>query len=370
MGILTKNFGDLQKRIKERAANKGTIFKKDKNEVSFEVGNTYKFRLLMRAEDEDSKWNWHEDLYTDEGFIRRLYHGAKTPKPTDKYMQVNCPVTYHEARGYKMCPACGVLQDLWKNDRASYHKFKRKEQVYVYVYVLKDPVNPENEGHVKYIYLPVSLYKTLRLQIWGLQNPKKDEEPVEIDEENLYGFDAFKLEKGFNLSIQIAEETIEDLQNEGKKKKVRKYTPLWANSRTSVKNVDMTELETEMEAIELGKDFGPATKDELQKFYNDVVLGFTPSEKTETSTETTKETKSEDKSKDFEVGGDGDDLDMGDKKESSVAEQVVDEMLDDSDIADIVEDSSNDSSDDIDIDDLDDLDDLDDEIADLIGDMD
>ncbi len=370
MGILTKNFGDLQKRIKERAANKGTIFKKDKNEVSFEVGNTYKFRLLMRAEDEDSKWNWHEDLYTDEGFIRRLYHGAKAPKPAEKYMQVNCPVTYHEALGYKMCPACSVLQDLWKNDRASYHKFKRKEQVYVYVYVLKDPVNPENEGHVKYIYLPVSLYKTLRLQIWGLQNPKKDEEPVEIDEENLYGFDAFKLEKGFNLSIQIGEETIEDLQNDGKKKKVRKYTPLWANSRTTVKNVDIKQLETEMEAIELGKNFGPATEEKLQEFYDEVVLGFNPSAKstkTTETTETTKEAKSEEKSKDFEVGEDGDDLDMGDKKESSVAEQIVDNMLDDNDIEDIVNDSTEDSSDDIDIDDLDDLDD---DLADIMADMD
>ncbi len=293
----TKNFNELKKKVQERANKSGFG---NKNQIKWERGNTYKFRLLFRQEDKNSKWNWHPDLHTDDGFIKRVVHGAKDG--AGKYRTCTCPVTFYDSNGYDMCPTCGVLPELYEDDYDTYAKLKRRNNYYAYVYVVNDPVTPANNGHVKEMWMGQSLYADLKAKIWGIDERYKgeNEELEEIDPDTVYEAEAFMLEDGFDLIIKVTTKKVKG-KNGQKDREYNEYNASFAKDRSSL-DVDIKVLEKEIEELGIGKNFKPETEEKLQEFFECCVLGNTPETTTkkaeeaidEVETETETETETED----------------------------------------------------------------------------
>ena len=275
MAILrkTKTFEALKKKVQEQSQGSSFV---NKDEIKWEPGNTYRFRLLFREEDEDSKFNWHDDLNTTDGFIKRKFHAAKDSN--DKYVRVTCPVTFYGNKGYNMCPTCSDLPEMYKDGNPLYGKVKRRDGIYAYVYVVKDPVNPDNEGHVKAMWMGKKMYADLKLKIWGVDEryKPKGEELEEVDTSDAYGEEAFLLADGFDLVVKITTNKTVDPKTK-KTREFNEYNCSFAKDRSSL-DVDFEILEEEMEALKLGADFVPETPEKLEDFYNRCVLGNTKSE--------------------------------------------------------------------------------------------
>lgn len=99
------------------------------NILKFEVGKTYKLRLLPFV-GEPSKTFWH------------YYEFGWNSKATDQYVSAITPSTWGEP-----CPINEVYRKAYRDKIES--GIRRRELWLVNVYVINDPTNPENNGKVK-----------------------------------------------------------------------------------------------------------------------------------------------------------------------------------------------------------------------------
>ncbi len=77
---------------------------------------------------------------TDIPFVSFYHHYFKGP---GGWLIDNCPTTLK-----KECPVCKANSDLWDSDPTTVRTRKRKLNYYSNILIVKDPLNPENNGKV------------------------------------------------------------------------------------------------------------------------------------------------------------------------------------------------------------------------------
>lgn len=103
---------------------------------------------------------------------------------TDQYLIENCPTTIG-----KECPVCADNKRQWNQDNDKIRPRSRKNTFYANVLVIKDPINPENEGKVLVYEMP----KTIKAFIDSAVNPEFDSDVA---------FDPFNIFTGANFHIK------------------------------------------------------------------------------------------------------------------------------------------------------------------------
>jgi hypothetical protein len=86
-----------------------------------------------------------------------------------EFGKIICPSSeyVHGVNGFQMCPVCRNNNKLWKDSKNGsetakqlYRQFKRKLNGYALVFMINDPVNPENNGKVKIVVESTDSVKT------------------------------------------------------------------------------------------------------------------------------------------------------------------------------------------------------------------
>ena len=171
--MTNKYTNELYEKIKESfSAKKGGY----KNLLKTVPGNTYTVRIIPNVEDPTNT------------FFKYYLHGWNSPKD-GHYVSTVCPTTYDEE-----CPICAERFRLWNTgedaskDLSS--KLARKERYYINVYVVDDPVYPENNGTVKILG-------------YGRQIATIIEEAMTEDEDEIGGRMMDFSKEGCNLRIKV-----------------------------------------------------------------------------------------------------------------------------------------------------------------------
>jgi hypothetical protein len=274
MGInLNKSrFEDIKKAVKDR--NTSSF---DDRHVKMEIGKTYKFRLIAPGLLEDDKTG--NKMFPDipDYFIEKYVHSVKDA--SDKWKVVTCPTTHLAKSGFNKCPICKNNSDLYNSgsaeDKELYKKFQRRFYGYALVYVVNDPTKPENKGKMKILQFGVNVNKFLNKQIFGIVSKAKGKEEGETDGKekedesaDIVGFDAFQIENGYDLIIEVTQNG-----------EWPKYDCSFARKATTI-TIDSEKLEAEVKALNFDKELTKSSDEELASFFNTYVLEYG---KTETS---------------------------------------------------------------------------------------
>lgn len=230
-----------------------------KTKKKFDFGGNYKEKLLKKAEKENAPqgnvYETDERFYIPKGegkdgkgkvnvLLRFLpfYYEAKNEKDddiigftttkrhfvknfkTNKTLVCECPRTYSKD---EKCPICEEYGNQYSviNGLPDGHEKKemlklraknfRATEKYVYnVYIIDDPVEPENNGQVKMMEVGFHVHKAIMKAI---------DTNIDKDEDEVSG-DVFDLEKGYNFRYK---REIEDNRNSYKSSKfINKECPL------------------------------------------------------------------------------------------------------------------------------------------------
>jgi len=239
-----KTFNNVKKKIQEEQTPKGF---NDDRMVVFKPGNTYKFRLVY-YEDDSGK--------NDGPFITKFTHAAQDSN--DKWQVITCPTTFYKKSGFDKCPTCSHNSKLWnsgvESDKELYKKYRRRFNGFALVYVVHDPLNTDNNGHVKIMRFGVGIDKFLNKEIFAVT--RGDEEPVD----DPMGFDAFKFEDGYDFIVSVEEQG-----------GFPDYQCKFAKRPTSI-DADEDVLEAEINTLNFYGDLREETEDRLNDFFNKCVL--------------------------------------------------------------------------------------------------
>lgn len=121
--------------------------------MKFSAGNTYQVRLVPNpSSPKDSIFHYYN-------------HGWNS-NATGKYVTALCPTTFGET-----CPIDSYYLKTYRNgteaEKEASRVLSRKEAWMVNVYVISDPVNPENEGKVKILRFGAELNKIIESALEG-----------------------------------------------------------------------------------------------------------------------------------------------------------------------------------------------------------
>lgn len=139
--------------------------------------NTYLVRLIPNVDDVANT-------------LMQYYMHGWNASDSGRYTQTVCPTTYGED-----CPICTERFRLWnagdEESKEASKKFARKERYYANVYVVDDPVHPENNG-------------TVKVYGYGRQLAAVIEDGLTGDDKDDVGMRAFDFTKnGCNLRIKV-----------------------------------------------------------------------------------------------------------------------------------------------------------------------
>ena len=264
-------FEALAKKTKEQK-QRGA---RNTNILSFEIGNTYRLRLLY---------------YTDEAagitspFLKSYYHSYREDDKS-QWSSITCPTTFLGVKGFDECSICKNNSELYKtrdpNDYEIYKKFKRKFFGYCLVWVVNDPTTPANNNTVKIFRYGDDIDKYLNKQIFNIDPPvrKNKDKKVETSatsavantNDDIVGFDAFKLEDGFDMIIEV-----------NQKGDWPDYACSFARKATSIA-VDVNKLEAETKAIGFEKLLTKSSAEAIEAFFKQNVLGIAANASPETT---------------------------------------------------------------------------------------
>jgi hypothetical protein len=251
--------------------NKFNNYKNQKNEqqtktsgfddprfVQFQAGNAYRFRLLY--------WENPEPVHRNGPFLEYYNHSTKDRRGNRQ--TIICPTTFEPKAGFKKCPTCENNSRLWKSyeggnqvDGDLYKQFKRKFHGYAMVYVVSDPVTPENNGSVKMMHYTIRTKKWFDREIFGIKSTwKSDGESTTDDVSDPVGIDAFKLDNGYDLIMTVT-----------KQGEWNNYEPKFARKPTSVE-VDSVKLEADIKELDFDGTLRRSTEPEIENFFRNVVL--------------------------------------------------------------------------------------------------
>ena len=159
-----------------------------KDIMKFEIGNTYLVRLVPNLE-EPKKSIYH------------YFHHSWTSVSTGKFISVLCPTTYGES-----CPIDDYVMKIYRNgtkeEKEVNKAISRKDNWMVGVYVINDPVNPDNNGKHKAVRYGHELNKIIESAMTG-------------DDKDEFGGRIFDLVDGCTLRIKC--EAKSDKVSVGKK---------------------------------------------------------------------------------------------------------------------------------------------------------
>ena len=267
MGLAGKTmFDKYRKDVLERKTTEPSDWKRDERLVYLKSGNTYRMRLLFFTGKETKR---------QEPFIEKWSH-AYYEEETKASDWVTCPTTeYIKGKaGFRECPICNNNSKLWKQYEAGspsakelYKKFKRRFVGYALVYVIKDPINPDNNGHVKIVKYSIGMSDFLKKEILG--NEEDGADPIRSA--------AFDINDGYDLLITVGTKDTE----EGK---FNSYEYKFAREKTAL-NVKMEDIEKEAETLNFDQSFyTQSSKEDILKFYNKWVIDQCNSDAVETKT--------------------------------------------------------------------------------------
>lgn len=178
---------------------------------------------------------------------------------------VTCPTT-HGPNNFDKCDTCthnNKLYNSWKDtgmerDKTLYDMYKRKFNGFALCYVIVDGSTPENNGHAKYFRFSIRQHRWLQREIHGIVSSYDDEQTDDSFEK--VGFDAFDLDKGYDLIISVSKQG--DYLN---------YDYKFARKATAIK-YNIETLEAEITEIDFDKNITSSTDEDLQNFYRTVVI--------------------------------------------------------------------------------------------------
>ena len=151
-----------------------------------------------------------------------------------------------------------------EKDKTLYDMFKRKFNGFALGYVIEDQVTPENNGHVKYFRFSIRQKRWLDREIYGIvstfKNDKTEEDTGNSNNFDTVGFDAFELEKGFDLIIDVT-----------KQGEFLNYDYKFARKASAIEcNIEV--LEAEILEIDFDKHITSSSDEDSLNFYRTVVL--------------------------------------------------------------------------------------------------
>jgi hypothetical protein len=289
MPSLLEQFESLRKKEAQKLETnaKSSSYTPDTRFVEFPVGNNeFRFRLCFSANPEIGRATpWiaqHTHAHWLEHEKKRLYAVC----PSSPYLE--------DAQSFfkKLCPVCIEAKNQYRLKESGsasaldmYNILKRNFNVYTVVYVVKDPVNPDNNGKFKILRGGYTIYNFLQKQVLGINEDawknKKDDDELSANtflesEEDIVGIDAFKLDSGFDLIVNSSPKTT----------KYNAYTCSFSRKATSVP-ITEKEIEVAYKELNFDKDFWkPWNIEDLNIFLNGVC---------ETSITTTDEGKAVDR---------------------------------------------------------------------------
>ncbi len=233
------------------------------------VNNTYIMRLLYYIPNGSER---------NGPFIEKNTHEFYDTE-THKRIVIVCPSTEYcfGKAGFSKCKVCGdnsANWKEWKDNKSStakelYDQFKRKMNGYAIVYMVKDPVMPENNGKVMILPYKKTIKKYFDKKIFG-----------KFDEANPFGFKVFDLQNGHNLIVQVEKEPVQY----GEKTVIfPKYNPEFAINSSSI-NIDEKTLETMILDLDFDSLYTKSTDSEILEFYEKYVLNESIESETNTQT--------------------------------------------------------------------------------------
>lgn len=237
----------------------------DDRMLAMKAGNTYRCRLVYRL----SKGSERKLP-----FISKEIHSAynvDVPQGTPKW--VVCPTSEHVKgrAGFKDCPVCADLSKWFKEKDVSpaskklYDTFKRSPSNHAVVYVVSDPVNPDNNGKMKIIKFGVETAAFLKWEVFGIN--LKD--PNLINEDAI-GPKAFDFENGHDLIFTVSKSKFPG--RDGKDIEFDKPVASFSRKTTKI-DVDEDTLQSMFEELNFDRDFyNKTSQEDLLEWYNTVVL--------------------------------------------------------------------------------------------------
>lgn len=197
--IMEKKNSSGQKRESDpRFVNFGLVMKDGKKSSC-----TYKFRLLF-AIPEGSKRK-HPFI------IKNIHHGVDEK---GDYAWVTCPTSEYllgeTNEGFRACPVCDECNKLYIEEKKGkvsatelYKKIRRGYYMFAPVFVVNDPVKPENNGKIMIGKFPKTIGIAVTRAIFGV-DPKTKEE---VNPEEIVGFDAFDVQNGYDMIVNVSPKT-------------------------------------------------------------------------------------------------------------------------------------------------------------------
>lgn len=216
----------------------------------------YRFRLLYCPTDK-----------RDTPLIEQHYHGfydAKTRRFSDEVISPVSPYIQGRA-GFKSCPISKYISEIYKDTASNpelkelYDRIKRRTRSYAMVYVVKDPVNPENNGTVKLVKFALTVSRFINEQVYGKPGDDSSEDEV-------LGFEAFDTEAGRDLIVSVKPKPIGG-QN------VPTFTPSFSNRLTAI-NITTDDIDKYCETLRFDQLMVKSTPEELQAWFDKYVAPF------------------------------------------------------------------------------------------------
>jgi hypothetical protein len=263
---LQKLFAEAKKYEQAKSApQKNEERVSDDRMLIMKAGNTYRCRLVYRlSKGSDRKLP----------FITKETHSSynvEVPPGMPKW--VVCPTSDHVKgrAGFKDCPICADLSKWYKEKDVSpaskklYETFKRTSANHAVVYVVSDPVNPDNNGKMKIIKFGSDTATFLKWEVFGIN--LKDPNLVNDD---AIGPKAFDFENGHDLIFTVSKAKFPGRDN----KDVEFDKPVASFSRKATKiDVDEETLQEMFDALNFDRDFyNKTSQEDLLSWYNAVVL--------------------------------------------------------------------------------------------------
>lgn len=199
---------------------------------------------------------------TDIPFTKVYTHSVRGPGGW--YIE-NCPTTIK-----KDCPACKANSEIWDSDPDTARARKRKQNFYSNILVVKDPVNPENEGKVFLFRYGFKIHQKI-MEMIQPEDPDVQEpvmvfdyyeganfkliiKKIKVGKVEMPNYDSSKFEGpsalGTDEEIEKINDTLYSLSEFTDVKNFKSYEDLGAkfsrvvgssNPKTTAKNVETTE---------------------------------------------------------------------------------------------------------------------------------
>ena len=169
------------------------------NQLQLKAGKTYRMRLIHWL-DENS------DSERTGPFMESYIHSVKDE--ANRWHTILCPTTFSPKSGFDKCPVCKTCNTLYNSSlqegKNLYYEYRRRFNGYAIVYVVADPENPDNDGHIKVLRYGKKIKEFLHKEVFGVSD---NSESAPLDP---VGDEAFNFGKGYDLIINVTTEKFED----------------------------------------------------------------------------------------------------------------------------------------------------------------